>query len=226
MEFTNTPTERTTAATDTLLAIIALVSSLYLRQLGQAQPWKLGIWVWAFSLLAIVAALGAVVHGFKLPDNLKTYIWYPTYLLLSMLVSLLMVAATYDVWGQATAQRLLPPLIGVGVIFFVATLIWPNTFAVFTIYQAVTMSFALGGYVWLALGDSLTGAWWMVAGVLVTVIAAGVQAGQSVSFTCIWPFDHNGVYHLIQMVGVLLLVVGLRAAFVSEASGVVALILC
>ena len=224
MEFTSIPTERTTAATDAILAIIALISMLYLYQIGQDQSWKLSIWIWAFTLLAMVAALGAVVHGFKLPDNINIYLWYPTYLLLGMLVSLLMVAAIYDVWGQAIAQRLLPPLITVGVIFFVTTLIWPNSFAVFTIYQAVAMSFALGGYVWLALEDSLTGAWWMVAGVLVTVIAAGVQASRTVSFTCIWPFDHNGVYHLIQMGGVVLLVAGLRAAFVAEAVGLVVLI--
>ena len=56
----------------------------------------------------------------------------------------------------------------------------------------------------------------MAAGVLVTLIAAGVQASGAVSVTLIWQFDHNGLFHLIQMVGVVLLVAGLRAALLAD----------
>jgi hypothetical protein len=55
----------------------------------------------------------------------------------------------------------------------------------------------------------------MAAGVLVTIIAAAIQASGSVSLTLIWPFDHNGLYHLVHMVGALLLLAGLRAALLS-----------
>jgi hypothetical protein len=47
----------------------------------------------------------------------------------------------------------------------------------------------------------------------VTIIAAVVQAGwdgKASPLTFIWQFDQNGLYHLIQMVGVVLLLVGLR----------------
>ena len=81
--------------------------------------------------------------------------------------------------------------------------------------KALAMLFALAGYIWLAFEGSLDGAWLMVAGVLATIPAAGVQASNSVSLTFIWQFDHNGAYHLIQMVGILLLVVGLRAALLA-----------
>ena len=73
------------------------------------------------------------------------------------------------------------------------------------------MLFALGGYSWLAAGGHLEGAWLMVAGILVTMMAAGVQAANVGSFTFIWQFDHNGAYHLLQMMGVGLIVAGLRA---------------
>jgi hypothetical protein len=55
----------------------------------------------------------------------------------------------------------------------------------------------------------------MAAGVLVTIIAAVVQAGwngQANPLTLVWQFDQNGLYHLIQMAGVGLLLVGLRTA--------------
>jgi hypothetical protein len=50
----------------------------------------------------------------------------------------------------------------------------------------------------------------MAGGILITIAAAGVQAGKLFAFTLIWPFDHNGAYHLIQMAGIVLIVAGLR----------------
>jgi len=50
----------------------------------------------------------------------------------------------------------------------------------------------------------------MAAGILVSIIAAGIQANKSVIVTFIWRFDHNGIYHLVQIVGLLLLFAGLR----------------
>jgi hypothetical protein len=89
----------------------------------------------------------------------------------------------------------------------------PDTFLISIVYQITAMLFALVAYGWLAINHQLSGAGLMAAGILVTILAAGVQAGQSVSFTFIWKFDHNGAYHLIQMVGVILLTAGLRSSF-------------
>ena len=77
------------------------------------------------------------------------------------------------------------------------------------------MLFALVAYGWLAINQQLAGVGLMAAGILVTMMAAGVQAGESVSFTFIWKFDHNGAFHLIQMVGIILLTAGLRATFLA-----------
>jgi hypothetical protein len=212
LKFIDSPTEQTTAVTDAVLAIVALAALLFLRQIGQQIPWKTNLWTWAFGLLAIASFLGAIAHGFKLSKTTQTMLWHLLYLSLGLLVAFFMVAAIYDVWGMTAARRVLPLMIGAGVVFFCLTLIWPRSFLVFIIYETVAMLFALGGYVWLAAGGGLAGAWLLVAGILVTMIAAGIQAGQAVSFTLIWPFDHNGTYHLMQMVGVALLVVGLRLA--------------
>jgi hypothetical protein len=81
---------------------------------------------------------------------------------------------------------------------------------VFTIYEAVAMLFSLCGYVWLAYKDRLDGAVWMSAGILISIVAALVQASKMTSFQLIWEFDHNGTYHLIQIVGILFLLTGLR----------------
>ena len=215
VEFIDSPTEQTTAATDALLAGMALAAAFYLLMIGQAQPWKASLWAWAFGFLALAAALGAVAHGIKMRDAVRKRIWQPLFLSLGLTVALFLVGTIFDLWGLAVARWALPLMIVVGLAFFGTTLLWPNNFFVFVIYEALAMLFALVGYIWLAFEGSLDGAWLMVAGVLVTIFAAGVQASNSISFTFIWQFDHNGAYHLIQMVGILLLVVGLRAALLA-----------
>ena len=212
MEFVDIPTEQTTAVTDAISAVMAIAAAVYLQRIGQADRWKAGLWASAFGLLALAAVLGAIAHGFKMSDAFRSVLWHPLYLSLGLLVALFIVAVAYDVRGQAFARRILPIMVVIGVCFFGVTLIRPDSFLVFILYEAVAMLFALVGYVWLAYRGRLKGAWLMAAGILVTIVAAGVQASKVFSFTFIWAFDHNGVYHLIQMVGIVLLVSGLRKA--------------
>jgi hypothetical protein len=201
-----------------MLTLLALGCALHLLQIGQADPWKAGLWAWAFGLLALAAALGTVAHGFKMSVATNQRFWQPLNLALGLTVALFVVGVVYDVWGLAAAQQILPIMLGVGVVFFVIQAI-RDIFLVFIIYEAVAMLFALGTYGWLAATGRLPGAGWMAAGVLVTIIAAAVQAGwngRQQPLTFIWQFDQNGLYHLIQMVGVILLLLGLRAALLAN----------
>jgi hypothetical protein len=209
MKLIDIPTEQTTAATDAVLAVMALLLALYLRRIGRSRPFKTGLWVGAFLLLTLSAALGAVVHGIALSEGLRAFLWHPLYLSLGLLVALFLVAAIYDVRDEAAARRLLPFMLIVGLLFFGITLLIPGSFLVFIVYEAVAMLLAFMGYLWIAVRGRLRGAWLMAAGILVTMIAAGVQAGESVSFTLVWAFDHNGAFHLIQMPGIVLIALGL-----------------
>jgi len=187
-------------------------------QIGQADPWKAGLWAWAFGLLALAAALGAIAHGFKMSPAANLRFWQPLNLALGLVVALFVVGVVYDLWGLAAAQTVLPVMLAMGVAFFGVTFVFPGIFLIFIFYEAAAMLFALGAYGWLAVNGHLSGAGWMAAGVLVTLIAAGVQAlwkGQTRPLTFIWQFDQNGLYHLIQMVGVVLLLVGLRFGLLS-----------
>lgn len=191
---------------------------LHLFQIGQSDPWKAGLWAWAFGLLALAAALGTVAHGFKMSEATNQLFWRPLNLALSLTVALFVVGVIYDVWGLAVAQRVLPIIIIVGVGFFGVTLAFPGKFLIFIYYEATAMLFALAAYGWLAATDRLPGAGWMAAGVLITMVAAAVQAGwngHAQPLTLIWQFDQNGLYHLIQMVGVILLLVGLRIGLLA-----------
>lgn len=113
------------------------------------------------------------------------------------------------------AKRALPFMVVVGFLFFGFTLLWPDNFRVFIIYEAIAMLFALVGYIWLAVKGRLKGALWMASGVLVTIIAAAVQATKVVAFSLIWDFDHNGAFHIIQIMGMLLLFIGISKSLRS-----------
>ena len=81
---------------------------------------------------------------------------------------------------------------------------------VFIVFEALALFFALGAYVFLSFQGDLSGAGPMAAGILLSIIAAGIQADKSISITLIWHFNHNGIYHLLQVVGLILLLIGLR----------------
>jgi len=211
--FTDNPTEQTTAVTNLILALMAVVAALYVYQIGWHQPFKAYLWIGAFGLLAIAAILGALAHGIEPSEKSKKLIWHGLYLGLGLLVALFVVAAVYDIRGMVVAIWVLPAMVGIGLLFFCTTLIWPGTFMGFIFYETAAMSIALVGYLGLAITGRLTGSWLMSVGIFVTLVAAAIQASRSVSFKLIWQFDHNGAYHLLQMVGVGLIVAGLRAAF-------------
>jgi hypothetical protein len=90
------------------------------------------------------------------------------------------------------------------------TLIYPGIFFLFIIYEVVALVFALGAYLTIAAHKVMPGAWLMATGIFCSIIAARIQTKKSIVLTFIWQFDHNGIYHLVQVVGLILLLIGLR----------------
>jgi hypothetical protein len=217
MEFIDISTEQTTAATDALVAIIAAAFAVMLSvEGGRSDRTKGRIWSAALSLLAVAAALGAIAHGFQMSRRTNELLWMPLNLALGVTVALFVVGAVYDLCSFSLPRLLVPILLAVGVAFFIVTVLIPGSFLVFVVYEAIAMLFALVVYVVLAARETLRGAAMMAAGVLVSIVAAAVQATGAVRFTLIWDFDHNGAFHLIQMVGLLFLLIGLRTDLVSR----------
>jgi hypothetical protein len=144
-------------------------------------------------------------------------LWQPLNLALGLVVSLFVVAVAYDFRDYSVSKKLVIAMLFAGIVFYAVTLFIPGAFIVFIIYEALAMLFALIIYSMLAIKKKLKGAWIMSAGILVTMIAAGIQASESVLVKVIWQFDHNGVFHLVQMIGIVLLLSGLLAEFNDRA---------
>ena len=201
-------TELTTAATDAILALLALVCIRWLAGRRSADPEKVTLWVLVLALLAVASALGAVAHGFDLSPDTLWLLWQPLFLSLGLVVALFVVAAVYDGFGAAAARRLLIPALVVGGAFYLLTLLFPGTFMVFVLYEAVAMLVALALYVRLAIRDRERWARLMVLGIGLNIVAAAIQASGTVRLDLGVPFDHNGVFHLVQMVAIVVMVSG------------------
>ena len=206
--FTHTsPFERITAWTDILMGLLA---SFIAHQLSQIPAFRFTVWTWAFGLIAISSFLGAIAHGYEMTRKTNDRLWMPINLSLGLALGLFVIGALFDLSGEAIARMALPVMLVIGFGFFLITVWKPGTFMTFIAYEAVAMLFALGVYVYLLFTSSLAGAGWMVTGVLVTIIAAAVQATGKAGKSIFWYFDNNGVFHLIQMLGMVLLLIGLR----------------
>jgi len=211
MTFITIPTEQTTAATDVILAIVALIVCIATYRSGKkSNPRKGKIWAWAFGLLAFAAMTGAVAHGFQMSDQLNYFLWQPLNLALGLAVSMFVVGVAFDMTRGSLPKVVLPVMITTGTLFYLITLLFPGTFLVFILYEAIAMLFSLVVYIILGSQKRLHGAWLMALGIFITIIAAAIQATETVHLHCIWEFDFNGIFHLVQIVGLLVLFAGLR----------------
>lgn len=211
MQFVKIPTEQTTAITDILLAMVAgILIILIWKKCRQIDPKKTLIWVVAFGFLAVAATLGAIAHGFEMSMELNTLIWYPINLFLGFTVAFFTAGVIYDINRYGIAGYVIVILILSSLLFFVVTIIIPNSFLIFILYEAVAMFFALFSYMVLAVRRKLKGAWLMSSGILLSILASAIQATGSFHFIMFWEFNHNGIFHLIQIPGLYFLYAGIK----------------
>lgn len=76
------------------------------------------------------------------------------------------------------------------------------------VWLAALATFAASAYGRLARLER-PGAATMAAALGVSLAAGAVQASEGLSVQVIWVFDHNGLFHLVQLAGVVLLIRGL-----------------
>ena len=209
IELVGSATERTTAATDAALGLLAAAGALHL---ARAVPSSFARRIWQAALLALSLAsvLGAIAHGLVMSDALREALWQPLYLLLGVTMALFVVGAA-DAWnGEGTARRLLLPLLGLALVFYGITRAAGGDFLVFVLFEAAALIFSLVVYLRLAYRRARRGAGLMAVALAVSLAAGVVQASGPMSVRLVWAFDHNGIFHLLQLIGVTLLLLGLR----------------
>ena len=209
MQLIDIPAEQTTAATDLVIALLAAAAVLYLKRRGP-DGLRGRLWRKVLALLSLGAFLGAVGHGIVLGEQAYILVWSAVYLPLALLVAAFVVATIRDLAGDGIARRALPMLMVAALAFYGYALLNPDDFLPFIVYELVAMMLSLAGFTWITFRRDLSGAGWITAAIAVNILAAAIQAEGSLGFTLVWTFDHNGVFHLVQMLGIGLLVWGLK----------------
>lgn len=202
-------TELTTAATDAALGLLCLGLAASLSRLPVTDPFKRNIWLAVLIGMAIGSLLGAVVHGVQLTASTKALLWKPLYLSLGVTVALVAVGAVYDWWGVEVARRVLPWALVAGVAFVAVSQLLGGAFVIFIAYEGVAIVTALTIYTLLAMRGGMPGASAAAAGLALSIVAAIVQV-TPLALTIGWRFDHNGLFHLIQMVAIVVTSSGIR----------------
>ena len=211
LRLVSSATELTTAATDALLGLVCLVMLWRLTELPSS--WQRAVWMGVLVLMAVASFLGAMAHGVTWSESVRTAIWQPLYLSLGLTIALFVVAAVCDWRGVELARAFLPWMLAIGVAFYAATWFLNGAFILFIAYEAVAMLAALAIYGWLC-SQGVAGAGLIAAGIGISIAAAVVQA-TSLQLTVVVPFDHNGLFHLVQLAGIVVLSSGVRARLLA-----------
>lgn len=210
MKLVKDPAEQTTAVTDIILSLVAFGGVLALQHspVNSGELWRITIWSTAIGLIGLAAALGAAAHGLILKTILHHRIWMVLNLALALAVSLFVVAVINDLWSYELSRKSLPIMLIAGLGFYLTTLMYPGIFFLFIVYEGLALSLAFCAYVYLAAAGE-PGAGLMASCMLLSIVAAGLQTRKSIAFTLIWRFDRNGIYHIVQTIGLLFLIAGL-----------------
>ena len=216
MQLNPSATELTTAATDAAVGVLSLALLLRLVAMPVNSTWKRALWCWVLGLLGLASVLGAVVHGLELSESVKALLWRPLYLSLGLTVALFFIGGIHDWRGEAAARALLPWAVGIGAVFFAVTQLLGGAFLIFVVYEAIAMVATLAMYVFLSTSGRLAGAGMISVGIALTIVAAAVQAS-ALSVRLIVPFDHNGLFHLVQLIATAAFANGLRRGLETKA---------
>jgi hypothetical protein len=198
-----TITEPTTMLTDYLLGGLA---AWFAIKLARRSRWSgkhpVFLWAAAFAGLALASFSGGAYHGFTeyLESTGLAILWKITLYSIGVVSLTLFSAATIAAFEGRTRQVLL----AAGVLKFGVYAIWiinhdDFLYAILDYAPAMLYVLALQARAWLRREKSGR---WAVAGVLVSFAAAGVQQS---GFTLHRHFNHNDLYHVIQMLGIYLL---------------------
>ena len=190
-------------ATDYLLGAVTarLCASLWKRRESQrSRLW----WAIAFGSLALGAFLGGTWHGL-LQSGL---LWKATVLTIGVASFAMLVATALAVLSGAPRTVLLV-LAGVKLLVYATAMLIRDEFIVFVIDSGVTFAVVAALHSWRFNS-------WILAGLAVSVIAALAQASGAAPHRY---FNHNDLYHVIQIAAMVLFYRGARRLTDSGAFG-------
>jgi hypothetical protein len=200
-------TERTTAATDLILAVeFLLFAVLFIKSASSSK--RAAAWSSSFLMLAGAFLIGAIAHGFQMPAKINKLLWL--FLAVGSAFGLAqLVSASVGEWRSTWYKKSVLGM-SLAALAFIGITVKYSSFSVYVVFIVINMALVS----WLnAICFDKSGNknhLLIVFGALFTAIASLVQLFKSIHFTIIWEFDYNGAFHLVQMLAGLFLGLGIN----------------
>jgi len=155
-------------------------------------------WTLAFTALALGAFLGGTYHGFQI-----SWAWKPTVLAVGVASFGMLAGSTYTT-TSGNMRRALLAAAALKLVFYEAWMLGHDDF-IFVVADTASAMLAVAALHLLALDNPATR--WILGGVAVSLIAAGVQAGKLALHE---HFNHNDLYHVVQIAAMALYYAGAK----------------
>jgi len=195
------------ALTDFLLASLAFFCAGAL--VARPAQRRSAAWYWrgAMFFLALAALLGGTDHGFFEPAGLsRGPIQRTTWAVLGLMTSAVLLTLGAQ-FLRAPLQRPLAALAAAQLLAYLVAVAVLDSFLVVVVNYLPVILAMLAFNVHGLRRPGGEGHWTIVLGILVLLLASAVQTLRIDVFS---PLDHNGLYHVISMPGVVLLYLGGR----------------
>jgi hypothetical protein len=192
-----------TSITNFIFASEVLLLAGMLVNMPKARFSAAWFWSGAMVLLGVAALIGGIDHGFFEVAGLPRYFIQRANWIVLGATTFFLLMATAMQFFSTRAQRLFMMF---GLVQFVA-----NTIVVLLIdsFLDVVLNYAPVMVLLLAMNfiglKSGAGSWSMIVGIVILFAASAIQALGMDAYS---PLDHNGLYHLVSMLGVLFLYFG------------------
>ena len=197
--------EPTTLLTDYALAGVTAWLAWSLFRAGEGQRSR-ALWSLAFAALALAAALGGTWHGFApaFAPIAVILVWKATVLCVGI-ASFGMLAGSAGSTTAGNARKTLVAIAAAKLAVYSGWMVGHSEYIYVIADTGTALVLIAALHLWSAARDRASR--WILAGVGVSVLAAGVQAS---GFALHRHFNHNDLYHVIQIAAMILLYAGAR----------------
>ncbi len=201
--------EPVTTLTDYLLAMLAAwLGARLLRQTAVPRSRSRTLLAGSFWSIALAALAGGTSHGFApyLGDGARTALWKLTVLAVGATAFLFVVASAYASL-RARPRRILLAIVTAQLVVYTGWMMRHDDF-IWVIVNYVPQMVGVLVLQSVQMARRAPGAGWLVAGLLLTLGGAAIQASGLAVHRY---FNHNDLYHVVQMAGMVLLFRGGRS---------------
>jgi hypothetical protein len=202
-------TEPATMLTDYGLAVLCGIFTWRLFQGERAQHnTSVWLWAWGFTFFGMASLLGGTYHGFSqmLSEAVSLGLWKATVYAIGF-ASFCLLTGTLFACVLQPLRRYLLLIAALQLTLYAIWMISHDDFryVIYNYVPSMTTILLLQAYAYIA--SDAQSAPWIIGGILITFMAAVVQAS---GVSLHRDFNHNDLYHVIQMGGFYLLFRGAR----------------